>query len=163
MVRTHPSGDLTLWGFHGGVEYAHAGWAGAVEAFVESGNPTVPLGSVDTTFAGGELRLGRRFLLARAPFEAAIAGTLGWVHMDGVTSVPGATVGSGSALVSAAGARVAYDFWRIPHDRARLRLLAEAGAVLHGLEATVNGRDAAGVTGFYAMGGLGFTLGPYGH
>jgi hypothetical protein len=161
VIRTHPSGNLTLWGFHGGVEYARAGWAGGVEAFIESGNPTVPLGSVDTTFAGGQLRFGRRFRLARVPFEVAVAGTLGRVRMDGVTSVPGATVSGGAALVSAAGVRVAYDFWPIPHDRARVRLVAEAGGVLSGLEATVNDRDAAGVTGFYAVAGLGFALGPY--
>jgi hypothetical protein len=41
---------------------------------VETGNPTVPLSSVDTTFAGGQLRLGRRLRLARAPFEVALAG-----------------------------------------------------------------------------------------
>jgi hypothetical protein len=162
VIRTHPSGDLTLWGFHGGVEYARGGWAAAVEAFIESGNPTVPLGSVDTTFAGGQLRLGRRFRLAHAPFEVAAAGSLGVVHMAGVTSVPGATVSSGSGLVGTAGVRVAYDLWRIPNDRARLRLLAEGGGVVRGMEASVNGHDAVGVTGAYVLAGLAFTLGPYG-
>jgi hypothetical protein len=162
VIRTHPSGDLTLWGFHGGVEYARGGWAAAVEAFIESGNPTVPLGSVDTTFAGGQLRLGRRFRLAHAPFEVAAAGSLGVVHMAGVTSVPGATVSSGTGLVGTAGVRVAYDLWRIPHDRARLRLLAEGGGVVRGMEASVNGHDAVGVTGAYVLVGLAFTLGPYG-
>jgi len=162
-VRTFPSGNLTLWGFHGGVGYARAGWAAAIELFIESGNPTVPLGSVDTTYAGGQLRLGRRFRLARTPFEVGAAGGLGVVHMAGVTTVPGATVESGSALVWTAGVRVAYDFWRIPNDRARLRLMLEGGGVVRGMEATVNGQDAVGVTGFYLMGGLAFTLGPYGH
>lgn len=162
-IRTFPSGDLTLWGFQGGVGYAHAGWAVALEGFIESGNPTVPLGSVDTLFAGGQLRLGRRFLLARAPFEVALAGTVGVIQMDGVTTVAGASVASASTLAAAAGARVAYDFWSVPHDRARVRLVLEAGGVLRGLQATVNERDAAAMTGVYALAGLGFTLGPYGH
>jgi hypothetical protein len=161
-VATYPSGNLTLWGFRGGVEYAHAGWAVAAAVFIESGNPTVTLGSVDTTFAGGQLRLGGRFRLARAPFEVAAAGSLGVVRMDGVSSVPGATVTSGSSLVSAAGVWIAYDFWQIPHDRARLRLLAEGGAVLRGMQATVNNQNAVALTGGYAMLGLAFTLGPYG-
>lgn len=162
VVRTQPSGNLTLYGFHGGVGYAHASWAVAIEGFIESGNPTVQLGTIDTTFAGGELRVGRRFRLARAPFEVAVAGSLGVVQVDGVSSVPGATVSSGAGLVSTAGVRIAYDFWAIPHDRARLRLLAEGGYVLRGMEATVNHADAAGVTGGYALVGLAFTLGPYG-
>jgi hypothetical protein len=162
VVGTYPSGDLTLWGFHGGVEYAHAGWMAAVEGFIESGNPKVTLGSIDTTYAGGALMLGRRFRVARAPFEVAAAGSLGVAHMDGVTSVPGATMSAGSSLVATAGVRIAYDFWQIPHDRARLRLLVEGGGVLYGMQATVNGQDAVALKGGYAMIGLAFALGPYG-
>ncbi len=160
-VRTHPSGDITLWGFHAALELAEQGWQAALEGHVESGTPHVALGTVDTTFAGGVLELGRRFHPGKTNLDLGVTGGLGAVHMSGVSTAPGSITGSGLGLEATAGARAAFDFWRIPHDRARLRLIVEGGAVIHGVEAAVNGHDAAGLTGAYLMAGLAAALGPY--
>ncbi|HSS38332.1 MAG TPA: hypothetical protein VLT58_06140 [Polyangia bacterium] len=160
-VRTHVSGNITLWGFHAALELAEGAWQAAVEGYVESGNPHVALGTVDTTFAGGALEAGRRFHPGKTIVDLGVIGGLGVVHMGGVSAAPGSVTSSGLGLEATAGGRAAFDFWRIPHDRARLRLVLEGGAVVHGVEATVNGQNAAGLTGAYLMAGLAAALGPF--
>jgi hypothetical protein len=160
-ARTLPTGDLTLLGFHAGLELARGRAQAVVEAHVESANPPVPLGSVDTTFAGGSLELGARFRPGKIVLDAGAVGTLGVARMNGVSRAPGAVTASGSGLAASGGARAAIDFWSIPKARARVRLVLEAGAVVRGFEATVNGRHAAGLTGPYLMAGLGVAMGPY--
>jgi hypothetical protein len=160
-VRTYFGGDITLWGFHAALERAQGGWQAAVEGHVESGNPHVTLGSVDTTFAGGALEAGRRFHPGKTVVDLGIVGGLGVVRMNGVSTAAGSVTASGLGLEATAGARAAFDFWRIPHDRARLRLVLEGGAVIHGVQATVNGQDAAGLTGGYLLAGLAAALGPF--
>lgn len=161
-VRTHVSGNITLRGFHAGLELAESGWQAAVEGYVESANPPVTLGTVDTTFVGGALEAGRRFHPAgKTVVDLGVIGGLGVVHMDGVSTAAGSVTASGAGLEVAAGGRAAFDFWQIPHDRARLRLIVEGGEVIHGVEATVNGHDAAGLTGAYLMAGLAAALGPF--
>jgi hypothetical protein len=160
-VRTHPSGGITAWGFHAALELARGPWQAALGGHVESADPTVALGKVDTVFAGGSLELGARFHPGATALDAGVVGGVGYVHMDGVTTAPNALAGSGSGLAATAGARAAWDFWRTPLDRSRLRLVLEGGAVLHGVEATVNGQHAAGLTGPSLLGGLMATLGPF--
>jgi hypothetical protein len=160
-VRTHPGGNITLWGFHAALERAAGGWQAALEGHVESANPSVALGSVDTMFAGGALEAGRRFHPGKTVVDLGVIGGLGVVHMDGVTTAPRSVTGSGLGLEATAGGRAAFDFWRIPHDRARVRLLLEGGGVIHGVQATVNGQNAAGLTGAYLMAGLAAALGPF--
>lgn len=160
-ARTHFSGNITLWGFRGGVELARGRWQAALEGNVESGTPHVALGSVATTFAGGALEAGRRFHPGKTVVDLGVVGSLGVVHMGGVSATAGTVTASGLGLEATAGARAACDFWHIPHDRARLRVFLEGGAAIHGVEATVNGQDAAGLTGAYLMLGLAAALGPY--
>ena len=161
-ARTHPtSGGITSWGFHGGLELARGGWQAALGGHVESGAPSVALGKVNTVFAGGSLEIGRRFHPGKTALELGLTGGLGFVHMEGVTSAPRAVAAAGSGLEAAAGGRAAFDVWRIPHERAYLRLVVEGGGVIHGVEATVNGQQAAGLTGAYILGGLLAALGPF--
>lgn len=160
-ARTHPTGGITSWGFHAGVELARGPWQVAVGGHVESADPSVPLGKVNLVFAGGSLEIGRRLHPGKTAVDLGLTGGLGFVHMDGVTSAPSSVAGSGSGLEATAGARASFDFWRIPHDRAHLRLVLEGGGVIHGVEATVNGQQAAGLTGAYVLAGLMATLGPY--
>jgi hypothetical protein len=160
-VRTHPTGDVTLVGFHAGIELARGAWQAALGAQIESGSPSVSLGKVDTTFAGGSLELGRRLLFGAKALDLGALIGLGIVHLDGVPGSPGTIAGSGSGLEVTAGARAAFDFWRIPHDRAHLRLVLEGGGALRSVEATVNGQSAAGMTGAYLLAGLAASLGPF--
>ncbi len=160
-ARTHPSGGVTLWGFQAGLELALGPWQAAVAGQVETGAPAVTLGKVNTTFAGGSLELGRRFHPRRTAVDVGLTAGLGFVLMEGVTSAANAVAESGSGLAATAGARAGVDFWHIPHDRAHARLVLEGGAVIRGVEATVNGHDAAGLRGAYLLGGLMATLGPY--
>ncbi len=160
-ARTHPTGDITLLGFHAGIELARGGWQGALGAQVESGSPGVKLGKVDAIFAGGTLELGRRLRFGAKVLELGAVAGLGIVHIEGIPSSPGAIAGSGSGLEVTAGGRAGFDFWRIPHDRAHLRLVVEGGGALRSVEATVNGQSAAGMTGAYLLAGLAAALGPF--
>lgn len=160
-ARTHPTGGVTSWGFHAGLELARGPWQVAASGHVESADPSVALGKVDIVFLGGSLEVGWRVHLGQTALDLGVTGGLGFVHMDGVTAAPGALAGTGSGLEATAGARASYDFWRLPHDLAQLRLVLEGGGVIHGVDATVNGQHAAGLTGPYLLGGLMATLGPY--
>jgi hypothetical protein len=74
--------------------------------------------------------------------------------MGGHVTDPNAIPGSGSAAVASAGGRVGIllpTAARISHVRA----IVEGGAMIHGLEAEVNGAAAAGLSGGYLLFGLG--------
>ena len=75
--------------------------------------------------------------------------------MSGRTSNASADATQGSAPFASASARVGIILptaARVSHVRA----FVEAGATIHGLEATVNGSTVAGVTGGYLLFAFGF-------
>src|SRR6185312_7484307 len=59
-ARTHPTGGVTSWGFHAGLELARGPWQVAASGHVESADPSVALGKVDIVFLGGSLEVGWR-------------------------------------------------------------------------------------------------------
>ena len=67
--------------------------------------------------------------------------------MRGEPGVADVTAGAGNGFVAAAGARVAV---QAPASSGlRFHAAGEAGGVLHGLDADVNGSAAAGIAGVY--------------
>jgi hypothetical protein len=75
--------------------------------------------------------------------------------MSGHITASNAVGGSGSALIGSAGGRLGI---LLPTSAgvSHLRAVIEGGAMIHGLEAEVNGAAVAGVAGGYLLFGLGF-------
>jgi hypothetical protein len=103
----------------------------------------------------GTLAAGPRFALGRLIVDLAACGRFGWAWMAGQTAEANAVASSGSAPFASAGGRLGI-FVPTAAQVSHLRALVEAGAMIRGIEATVNGTTAAGLTGGYLLFGLGF-------
>jgi hypothetical protein len=137
------------------VAVARGHWQAALDVDVMAGDPSVPFGDVSTHLLAGSLAAGPRFSLGHLIVDAAACGRLGWAWMGGHTSDANAVASSGSAPFASAGGRIGI-FLPTAARVSHLRALVEAGAMIHGLDATVNGATAAGLTGGYVLFGLGF-------
>jgi hypothetical protein len=154
-IETHPGHNMTLWGIRPSVTVARGRWQAALDVDVMAGDPSVALGDVDTRLLAGTLAAGPRFSLGRLIVEAAACGRFGWAWMAGQTSDANAVASSASAPFASAAGRLGI-FLPTAAQVSHLRALVEAGTTIHGLDATVNGTPAAGLTGGYVLFGLGF-------
>ena len=154
-IETHPGNNMTLWGVRPSVAVARGHWQAALDVEAMAGDPSVVLGDVNTHLLAGTLAVGPRQSLGHAIVDVAVCGRLGWAWMGGQTNNATAIASSGSALVASAGGRLGI-FLPTAAKVSHLRALVEAGAMIHGLDATVNGTTAAGLTGGYVLFGVGF-------
>jgi hypothetical protein len=91
----------------------------------------------------------------RAFIDLGAIGRFGGAWMTGHPADANAVGGSGSAPVASVGGRLGF-FLPTHAGVSHLRALIEAGAMLRGLDATVNGATAASLSGGYLLFGLGF-------
>jgi hypothetical protein len=154
-IETHPGHNITLWGVRPSVAVARGHWQGALDVDFMAGDPSVALGDVSTRLFGGTLAAGPRFSLGHLIVDASACGRFGWAWMAGHTGDASAVASSGSAPFASGGGRLGI-FLPTAARVSHLRALVEAGAVIHGLDATVNGTTAAALTGGYVLFGLGF-------
>ncbi len=154
-LETHPGNNMTLWGLGPSVTVARGHWQASLDVAVMAGDPSVVLGDVDTHLLAGTLAVGPRQSLGQAIVDVAACGRFGWAWMGGHTSNATAVASSGSAPIASAGGRLGI-FLPTSAKVSHLRALVEAGAMIHGIDATVNGTAAAGLTGGYVLFGLGF-------
>jgi hypothetical protein len=154
-IETHPGQNMTLWGVRPSVAVARGHWQAALDVDVMAGDPSVPFGDVSTRMLAGTLAAGPRFALGHLIVDLAACGRFGWAWMGGETSDASAVASSGSAPIASAGGRVGLVL-PTATQLSHLRALVEAGAMIHGLDATVNGTSAAGLRGGYLLFGLGF-------
>jgi hypothetical protein len=154
-LETHPGNNMTLWGVRPSVAVARGHWQAALDVDAMVGDPSVPLGDVSTRTLAGTLAAGPRFALGHLIVDLAACGRFGWAWMAGHTGDPSAVTSSGSAPFASAGGRLGI-FLPTAAQVSHLRALVEAGAMIHGLDATVNGTTATGLTGGYLLFGLGF-------
>jgi hypothetical protein len=154
-LETHPGNNMLLWGVRPSVAVGRGHWQAALDVDAMAGDPSVPLGDVSTRLLAATLAAGPRFSLGRLIMDAAACGRLGWAWMGGHTSDTSAVPSSGSALFASAGGRLGI-FLPTSAQVSHLRALVEAGAMIRGLDATVNGATAAGLAGGYLLFGLGF-------
>jgi hypothetical protein len=154
-IETHPGHNMTLWGVRPSVAVARGHWQAALDVDALAGDPSVPLGDVSTRMLAGTLAAGPRFALGHLIVDLAACGRFGWAWMAGETADPSAVASSGSAPFASAGGRLGI-FVPTAARVSHLRALVEAGAMIHGLDATVNGTTATGLTGGYLLFGLGF-------
>ena len=154
-IETHPGNNMTLWGVRPSVAVARGHWQAALDVDAMAGDPSVALGDVSTRLLAGTLAVGPRLSLGHLIVDLAACGRLGWAWMAGQTGDPNAVASSGSAPFASAGGRIGI-FLPTAAKVSHLRALVEAGAMIHGIDATVNGTTAAGLTGGYLLLGLGF-------
>jgi hypothetical protein len=137
------------------VAVARGRWQAALDVDAMAGDPSVALGDVSTRLLAGTLAAGPRFSLGRLIVDVAACGRFGWAWMAGHTDDPNAVASSGSAPVASAAGRLGI-FLPIAGQVGHLRALVEAGTMIRGLDATVNGTTASNLTGGYVLFGLGF-------
>jgi hypothetical protein len=154
-IETHPGHNMTLWGVRPSVAAARGHWQAALDIDAMAGDPSVALGDVSTRVFAGTLAAGPRFSLGRLIVDVAACGRFGWAWIAGHTGDANAVASSGSAPFASAAGRLGIFLPTAAHV-SHLRALVEAGAMIHGLDATVNGTIAAGLTGGYVLFGLGF-------
>lgn len=154
-LETHPGNNLSLWGVRPSVALARGHWQAALDVDAMAGDPSVALGDVSTRLLAGTLAAGPRLSLGHVIVDLAACGRFGWAWMTGHTSNASAVGSSGSAPFASAGGRLGI-FLPTAAKVSHLRALVEAGAMVHGIDATVNGTTAVGLTGGYALFGLGF-------
>jgi len=154
-LETHPGRNMTLWGIRPSVAVARGHWQAALDVDGMADDPSVPLGEVNTRVLAGTLSAGPRLALRHLIVDLAACGRFGWVWMAGQTGQANAVASSGSAPFASAGGRLGI-FLPTAAEVSHLRAFVEAGAMIRGLDATVNGATAAGLTGGYLLFGLGF-------
>jgi hypothetical protein len=154
-LEAHPGHNMTLWGVRPSAAVARGHWQGALEVDFMAGDPSVALGDVRTRLLAGTLAAGPRFSWGHLLVDLSASGRLGWGWMAGRTRDASAVASSGSAPFASAGGRLGI-FLPTAAEVSHLRAFVEAGAMIHGLEATVNGTAAAGLTGGYVLFGVGF-------
>jgi len=153
-ARLYPGHRLTLWGLRADLQTIRRDWQAAFGLDLVAGDPEVPLGDVRTGMIGAVFEVGRRVQTSHLALDIGPTASVAWMHLAGHATAPDSAAGTGSALVASIGGRLAVDVPGGPSGT-RLRGLAEAGGVLEGAEAAVNGSPAAGARGFYLLLALG--------
>jgi hypothetical protein len=155
QLEAHPGNNMVLFGLGGSLAVGRGPWQAALDLTGLAGDPSMQLGDVRTRILAAALTAGPRIPLGRVILDLGATGRLGWCWMTGHVTAPNALAGSGSALIASAGGRLGI---LLPTSAgvSHLRAVIEGGAMIHGLEAEVNGATVAGVAGGYLMFGLGF-------
>jgi hypothetical protein len=156
-LRLHPRHDTWLWGFRLGGALSSARWQIGVDAGGALGRSEFSQGNVKMTQLSGGLFAGPRWHAGWAVIDAGATASFGRVWITGERGSPDVGPQSGAGFVALAGVRAAVEDpgWSMLRARATI----EAGMTLLGLEATVDGRPAAGVSGPYVVFGLGIRFG----
>jgi len=155
QLEPHPGNNMVLLGLGGSLAVGRGPWQAALDLTGLAGDPSMQLGDVRTKILAAALTAGPRVALGRVILDLGATGRLGWCWMSGHVTAPNAVGGAGSALIASAGGRLGI---LLPTSAgvSHLRAVIEGGAMIHGLEAEVNGAAVAGVAGGYLMFGVGF-------
>jgi hypothetical protein len=154
-LEPHPGNNMLLWGVGVSAAAARARWMAALDLQWLNAGSSVAFGEVDTELLALALTAGPRWSLGRLLIDLGVTGRLGWAWMSGHPSVAGATGGTGSAPIASAGGRLGI-FLPTRAGVSHLRALVEGGAMIRGLDATVNGATGASLSGGYLLFGVGF-------
>jgi hypothetical protein len=155
QLEAHPGNNMLLWGLAASLAGGRGSWQAAFDLQYLSGDPSIELGDVRTTVLAAALTAGPRVALGRVVLDLGATGRLGGCWMSGHITAPNALPGSGSALIGSAGGRLGM-LLPTAAGVSHLRAVVEGGAMIHGLEAEVNGAPAAGLAGGYLLVSVGF-------
>jgi hypothetical protein len=114
------------------------------------------LGTVWLRSASAGLGLGPRLAAGSMAVHLGLRAELGYAWIRGETALAEVRTGSGSELIANLGLRLALE----APARGRLRpgLALEAGGILRGVKADVDGQPVAGMTGYYVLVALGIAV-----
>jgi hypothetical protein len=147
LLRSYPTRQTFLLGAQLSLGVSGTRWQAALAIDGALGRPSVDLGAVTIRTLAAAVTAGPRFAVGRATIDVGASASAGWAWVRGEPSVAGVIAGSGGGFIAAAGARVAV---QAPSSSAlRFHAAGEAGAVLHGVDAEVDGSAAAGIAGVY--------------
>jgi hypothetical protein len=155
QLESHPGNNMLLYGVAASLGAGRGPWQAALDLEYLGGDPSMALGDVRTTILSAALTAGPRLALGRVILDLGATGRLGGCWMSGHITTSDAVGGSGSALIGSAGGRLGL---LLPTSAgvSHLRAVIEGGAMIHGLQAQVNGATVASVAGGYLLFGLGF-------
>jgi hypothetical protein len=156
LVAIFPSRGTTLWGgrLSGWLARGRLGLSLFAEA--AAGERGYAEGDVALQSFGAGVAAGPRWILGRFRVGPALVGALGWGRIEGESGAAGVTTGSGSALTAALRLRLAAS--AVVVRAATVRAFVEGGFMVRGLESTVDGGRAAGLSGATFVAGLGLGL-----
>jgi hypothetical protein len=147
LLRSYPTRQTFLLGAQLSLGVSGASWHAALAIDGALGRPPVDLGAIAIHTLAAAVTAGPRFAVGRATIDVGASASGGWAWVRGEPSVAGVTGGSGDGFIATAGARVAV---QAPSSSAlRFHAAGEAGAVLRGVNAEVDGSAAAGIAGVY--------------
>ena len=147
LLRGYPTRGTVLLGAQLSVGVATTRWHATLAVDGALGRPSVDLGAVTVGMVSAAGTAGPRFSVGRAALDVGASLSGGWAWVRGEPDVAGVSAGSGGGFVAAAGVRLAV---QAPATHwLRFHAAGEAGAVLRGLDADVDGRAAAGIAGAY--------------
>ena len=147
LLRSYPMRQTVLFGAQLSLGVSGARWHAALTLDGALGRPPVDLGAVSIRALAAAVTAGPRFAVGRTTIDVGASASGGWAWVRGEPSGADVTAGAGDGFIAAAGARVAV---QAPASSAlRFHAAGEAGAVLHGIDADVDGSAAAGIAGVY--------------
>jgi hypothetical protein len=153
LAALYPARDTALWGGRLALSLELDRLHLAIFGEGAAGRHGYDVGDVDVESFGGGVILGLPRALGRVFLTPGLVGGLAWTRVAGRAGMPDVTPGSGSGLTAALRARLAVStiFVRVVSVRA----FVEAGWVVRGFDATVDGARAAGVSGATIVAGVG--------
>jgi hypothetical protein len=156
LVALYPLRDTALFGGRLSLSLGRPRLHVALYGEGAAGRHGYDLGDVDVESLGGGVIVGAPRSVGRAVLTPALVGGLAWAHVAGHAGMPDVTAQAGSGLTAALRARLALStiFVRVVSVRA----FVEAGWVVRGFDATVDGARAAGVSGATIVVGAGLGL-----
>ena len=147
LLRGYPMRQTMLLGAQLSLGVSGGRWHAALALDGALGQPSVDLGAVSVRMLGGAVSAGPRFSVANATIDVGPSASAGWAWVRGEPGAASVAARAGNGFVAAAGARVAV---QLPASGwLRFHAAGEAGGVLYGLDADVNGSAAAGISGAY--------------
>jgi hypothetical protein len=156
VLELFPGRGATLWGARLSLSLDRRRGGLAVFGEAASGSHGYELGEVDLRSIGGGLVAGPRFSWGRLTLAPSVVGALAWARIEGRAGAPDVAADSGSGVTAALRARVAGS--SVVVRVVSVRAFVEAGWTLRGLDATVAGARAAGLSGATFVVGLGVGL-----
>ena len=147
LLRSYPMRQTVLLGAQLSLGASGTRWHAELALDGALGRPPVDLGAISIRTLAAAVTAGPRFAVGRATIDVGASASGGWAWVRGESSVAGVIPGAGDGFIASAGARVAV---QAPASSAlRFHAAGEAGAVLHGMDAEVDGSAAAGIAGVY--------------
>ncbi|HEX4406923.1 MAG TPA: hypothetical protein VH560_18925, partial [Polyangia bacterium] len=157
LTSLFPGRETALWG--GRLSFFVDAARARLGLFADAvaGERNVDVGRVSVRSLAGGLLGCPTWTVGRFTLCPGVVGAIGWAQIEGAATAPGVVAGSGSSMAIAARGHVDASFWVAREVSARA--FVEAGYMLRGYGATVDGAPSAGLVGASLVLGVGVGIG----